>query len=156
MAGASPNSQTDCTSQHTRFLSLCLLASILSPHSCLSLVVSLMERCQEQLDFLWLSCSQVSAVLVGCCGTTVRGNTAGPNCDSSGMMVGACVSCRSLCELYKPNRIRWSKWKRTGNKAQAGLIGCMSLAAQGSTLYLNPMFYPCCGSQWLSSTVVKR
>lgn len=52
------------SSLHTNVLPLFLLVSTVSLYSCYSPVVSLMERCQEQLSFMLLSFSQVSSACV--------------------------------------------------------------------------------------------
>lgn len=56
--------QMPTSSQHTTVLPLFLLVSTVPLHSFCSPVVSLMERCQEQLGFMLLSFSQVSTACV--------------------------------------------------------------------------------------------
>ena len=62
------------SSQHARFLPLALLVPTLLSRSSLSLAAPLTERCQEQLGFLRLCFSRVSAVCLwhGCWGERSR------------------------------------------------------------------------------------
>lgn len=129
------------SSQHTRFLLLCLLVSMLLSCPCLSLFVSLMERCQEQLDFLRLSVSQVSAVLAGC--------------PWHSLTTAAVVQPRGLGQAAQAHQHQTVKVEED-RKWGASVADRMCEACCTGFYFV---FKPCVLPppwQWLSSTVVER